>query len=224
MKIKVLILAITCSMIMGCAPSIKITNEFQDPQFSFGQIKNRTRIRVFAAENVNLMEFKIAFRKEYSDDRTFAAEILRQVADSIKTIFGCSPKVNGESRDLSLLVITSFDEKNRKSLEDMFDTIPEDFFLIIKSMNISNRIEYHMGNYVSTGTGGGMMVGGGSTETCVVTMHAELWNVKERKKLISYAAVGESKVFMFFFGTALKAAVSESIQKMLRYLIDGSTI
>jgi hypothetical protein len=55
----------------------------------------------------------------------------------------------------------------------------------------------------------------------MVTMHVDLWNVKDKKKVLSYAAVGESGVTMMFYGTALRNAVNEAVGNMVRYLGTG---
>jgi hypothetical protein len=39
--------------------------------------------------------------------------------------------------------------------------------------------------------------------------------------VLGYTSTGESKVTMFFFGTALKDAVAKSIKYMIKYLATG---
>jgi hypothetical protein len=220
---KYLVAAVLSTWFFGCAPSIKIVQEFQDDSFAAGQISAQTRVRLYVAENVNLMEFVNSYQKEYVTNQQFAETMRKQVADSMQRILGCTVSNGDNIQDISALIGGSYDETSVMKMQEFFGAAAEDFFFVVKTVDISNKIKT-TAPMMRMSAGGGMSFGGGgSQESCVVTMHAELWDVKSKKKVLSYTSTGESKVTMFFFGTALKDAVAKSIKYMIKYLATGLT-
>ncbi|MBN2188449.1 MAG: hypothetical protein JW699_03265 [Chitinispirillaceae bacterium] len=219
-----LVAAVLSIWFFGCAPSIRIVQEYQDDSFAAGRISAQTKVRLYVAENVNLMEFVNSYQKEYASDQQFAETMRKQVADSMQRILGCTVSNGDNIQDISALIGGSYDETSVMKMQEFFGAAAEDFFFVVKAVDISNKRTNSAPMYMSTGgMGGGMYVGGGSQESCVVTMHAELWDVKAKKKVLGYTSTGESKVTMFFFGTALKNAVAKSIKYMIKYLATGLT-
>jgi hypothetical protein len=216
-----LVAAVLLTWFFGCAPSIKIVQEFQDDSFAAGRISAQTTVRLYVAENVNLMEFVNSYQKEYADNQQFAETMRKQVADSMQRILGCTVSNGDNIQDISALIGGSYDESSVMKMQDLFGAAAEDFFFVVKTVDISNKTST-TAPMMHMSAGGGMSFGGGgSQESCVVTMHAELWNVKAKKKVLGYTSTGESKVTMFFFGTALKDAVAKSIKYMIKYLATG---
>jgi hypothetical protein len=195
--------------------------EFHDDSFSFGKL-NGKKIKVFVSDNVNLMEFKNAFQKEYQSDRQFAAAIRSQIVDSAQSIVGVTAGAADSMQDVNLLLSTSFDSSAINRVQTMFTTSGDDFFLIVKAVDISNKMSQNATVYTGQPGTGGMYMGGGSSESCIITMHVEMWSVKEKKKVLSFSSMGDSKVVMLFFGTALKNAVREAVVHMLKYLVTGA--
>lgn len=198
-------------LLLGCAPSIKIVSEFQDVSYSVGQISAQSKVRLYMAESVNVMEFKKSYDKEYNSDQQFFQTVQTQTVDSMKSILGCTVSLNTNLQVSAALTGT----QTPAEMEAVFSSASEDFLLFVKGIEISNK----RSSVVMT-AGGGM---GGNSEKCVVTMHAELWNVKEKKKVLAYAAVGQSEVSMFSYVTALKEAVGDAVGNMIMYLKTGVT-
>ena len=223
MKFKVFFSAIGLISVFGCAPSIKITSEFQDPTYSFGQIKKNESIKVIAAEKINVMEFQKSYRKEYATDHDFATSLQSQITDGIKSIIGCKANGTGTQQEASILVSGSFDQNSIDQIQQLFGSTSETLILLVKSVDISNKRTSNGSMMMASPGGGMMMTGGGSQESCVVTLNVELWDVKTKKKVLAYSATGEAKVTMLFFGTALKNAVSNAIKYMVNYPVTGLT-
>lgn len=223
MRIKVISATIGLISVFGCAPSIKITTDFQDQSYSFGQIKQQESIKIIASEQINVMEFKNSYRKEYATDQEFARILQSQIADSIKSIIGCTSNGTGNQQEASVLISSGFDQTSIDHIQQLFGSTSENFILLVKSVDISNKRTSSGGMMMANPGGGMMMAGGGSQESCVVTLNVELWNVKDKKKILAYSSTGEAKVTMMFFGTALKNAVSNSIKYMVNYLVTGLT-
>ncbi|MGB7568920.1 MAG: hypothetical protein WBM07_13750 [Chitinivibrionales bacterium] len=211
--------------VTGCAPTILVMKDFQDGSFSFGQIKNGSAVKLYVSDRVNLMEFKKAFVNEYHSDRQFAAILRGQMADSMKSRLNCSVSIGDSLRDITPLLSSSLDQNSIDQARAVFEASGDDYLFIVRSVDVANSVSSSAPMYMAGGGagGGGMFVGGGSSESCVVTIHADLWNAKEKKKLLSCSAIGQSTVFMFFFGAALKDAVGESVRHLVKYLSTGAT-
>ncbi|MBN2037090.1 MAG: hypothetical protein JW768_10140 [Chitinispirillaceae bacterium] len=209
--------------VIGCAPSIKIASTFQDPSFSFGQIQKQSSIKVLVSDNVNLSAFKKSFQKEYQSNQQFADALNQQIADSIKARFGCSAGSDTDPAHVSLLVSGSFDQNSIDQAQQLFGSSNDSHFFVVTSVEVSNERTSSGPMMMASPGGGSTWVGGGNTETCIVTINSDLWDVKTKKKVLSYASIGEAKVTMMFFGTALKNAVSNSIKHSLRYVESGMT-
>jgi hypothetical protein len=219
-----LVSAIALLSLIGCAPSIKITKEFLDPDFSFGQIGRQSKIRVFVSGAVTVTEFKNSFSKEYQSEQQFSSVLQKQIADSMKTILGCSADPSGTMQDASMLQSAGFDEKSVNQIQQLFGSAAENYFFVITSVEITHRVTSNGPVFMtSPGGGGTLMSGGNSSESCVVILHADLWSVKEKRKMLTCSSTGDSQVTLLFYGTALKAAVANSVEYLVKYLATGLT-
>jgi len=68
-----------------------------------------------------------------------------------------------------------------------------------------------------------MMVGGYSSESCIITYDVEIWDAANRTKKAAFKTTGESTVFLFAYQTALENAIFDSIEHMMGYLKEGKT-
>jgi hypothetical protein len=198
--------------IISCAPSIKIVSDFSDPSYSVGQVSAQSKVKLFMASAVSVLEFNKSFDKEYHSAEEFVPVVQKQIADSMKSILGCAVALNENAQDAVSLSVT----QTPAEMEVLFGSAADDFFFVIKAMEISSKKSAPV-----------MMAGGGmkpGAEICVVTMKAELWSAKDKKRLLAYDAIGEAKVSMMFYGTALKAAVGKAIGNMVGYVKTGRTM
>jgi hypothetical protein len=198
-------------LLLGCAPSIKIVSELQDPTYSFGQISTHSKVLLYMADSVKVMDYKKLYEKEYVSDRQFFIAVQKQIADSMQLILGCTVSLN---TNLQVAAALS-GAQTPAEMDGVFSSVGEDFLLFVKSVEFSKK----MNNVSMTPTG---MVGGG--ESCIATMHAEVWNVKQKKKALAFAAVGQSEGGgMFSSLSALKGAVGDVVGNMTTYLKTGAT-
>jgi hypothetical protein len=207
----------------GCVPSIKITREFLDPDFSFGQIKPQSRIKIFVSQTFHVEEFRGPYQLEYQTDQLFSSILQNQIADSIKIIIGCSVDPAGDSRTAAILRSTGNDQNSIAvdQMKQLFGGAAENYFFVVTAVDITNKWSSN-GTVLMTAPGaGGTFASAGSSESCIVIMHADLWSVKSRRKILSYSSTGESTVKLRLHGEALKCAVSNSIQSMVKYLATG---
>jgi hypothetical protein len=207
----------------GCIASQKITLGYHDASFAFGQIKQGATVKVVVADNVDLRDFSNSFEKEYQSDGVFIGLVSRQIADSMKSILGSGAVASENPQEAATLSEAGIDEAAVNKIQGLLAATKEDYYFAVNTITIANRrVTTAPMGMVGPAGGGGNMAGGGTSETAMVTMHVDLWNVKDKKKVLSYAASGESAVTMLFYGTALKNAVNEAVGNMVRYLGTGS--
>jgi hypothetical protein len=209
--------------LIGCSPSIKINREFLDPDFSFGQIRPQSKIKVFVSETINVAEFKGHYQEEYKSDRQFSEILQKQTADSMKAIIGCSAVPTGGPFEAAVLKSGGADRNGItfNQQQQLFGSAAENYFFVVTSVDITNKVSSNGTILMSSPGGGGTFASAGSSESCDVVIHADLWSVKNKRKILSYSSTGESKVNLPFYGEALKSAVANSIQYMVKYLAAG---
>jgi hypothetical protein len=198
------------SVLFGCAPSLKIVSDFSDPSYSVGQVSAQSKVKLFTASAVSVLEFSKSFDKEYHSAEEFVPVVRQQIVDSMKSILGCAVTLNENAQDAMSLSVT----QTPGEMEVLFGSAADDFFFVIKGIEVSNKVTSKAPVYMASPSGGGAFMGGGRSESCVVTMKAELWSVKEKK----------AKVSMMFYGTALKAAVGNAVGNMVKYVKTGKTM
>lgn len=208
--------------VIGCIASQKITLEYRDASFNFGQIKQGATVKVVVADNVDLRDFSNSFEKEYQSDGVFIGMVSRQIADSMKSILGSVAVASENTQEAATLSEAGIDEAAVNKIQGLLASTQEEYYVAVNTITIANKkVTTAPMAMVGPAGGGGNFVGGGANETAMVTMHVDLWNVKDKKKVLSYAAVGESAVTMLFYGTALRNAVNEAVGNMVRYLGTG---
>lgn len=211
-----------------CSSSIKINREFQDPDFSFSQIQRQSAIKVIASETVSLPEFSGEFRNSYTrlyqSDPQFVFILQKQIADSIKNMLGASPDPTGSSQDASLLKAAGVDQNSVavSAMQQLFGSTVANYFFVVTSVDITSKVMSNGPVLMSIPGSGGTFVSGGGVERCVVTIHADLWSVKNRRKILSYSSEGDSEVVHSFYDVAMKTALSNSIASLVKYLVSGS--
>ena len=196
MKFKIKFLSIILIIFINCTPSIFVN--YKDESFVFGQIKPQSTIGLNVSKNINVLEFKQSFKTEFGSEQQFSAPI-----EETNTIDLFGKKKSS--------VEISINDKNVNDIKNYLKSKKEEFYLFIKEIDISNKI-----------SGNGSINGGGTSESCQVSISGELWNVKTSKILISYTSVGEGSVFLAFNKTALNQAIHEAIVNFLTYLKTGS--
>ncbi len=223
-KSKNLILTILAiSLFTGCFPGTIITKDYQEPGFDTKKISKESKIEVYVTNTVNINEFEKSFTSEYKSREKFTDRFLKQIADTLKFVHGANGKIGTDQTIGNKLVSLIFNPQLFSEISPVFDSSKFDYFLVIKSVLIGNELDYSP-NYVSSGLNGSTVsFGGGSTETCVVTLNAQIWSVSDKRIVLAFSAIGKSTVALFFYGTALKDAVNNSVFNMLKYLKDGTT-
>jgi len=140
----------------------------------------------------------------------------------MNSMLGCEVAASENPQEAAVLGEAGIDESAVNKIHGFLASTREDYFCAVNTITIANkRVTTAPMGMVGPAGGGGNFVGGGTSETAMVTMHIDIWNVKDKKKALSYAAMGESGVTMLFYGTALRNAVNEAVENMVGYLGTG---
>ncbi|MBN2038222.1 MAG: hypothetical protein JW768_15885 [Chitinispirillaceae bacterium] len=221
-----IVYGIGCSLVLlyGCAGGLKIKKEYQDDSFSFDMIRDSTTVRVAVANNIDLRGFREPFIKLYGSDQQFARILSGQIADSLQSILGCSVTVAQDPNEAFSLTDQAYSENTLNAIQSLLASTAEEYYLVVETITIQNRQGLSMPMVTSTGPGGtGVLTGGGYSQTCMVTILFKIWDVRQKRKVLSYWSLGEEGVTMLFYGTALKGAIAKALRTAVRYLQKGST-
>jgi hypothetical protein len=217
--------ALGCGILLlsGCAGGLKIKKEFQDDSFSFDMLRDSASVRVAVADNIDLRAFRKPFEKEYGSDQAFVRTLSRQIADSMKSLLGCSVTVTQNPQEANVLTDQAYSENTLTSIQALFTSTAEEYYFLVETITIENRQLFSTPMVATMGPGSmGVLSGGGYSQTCIVTIQVKLWDVRRKIKVLAYWALGEEHVTMMFYGTALKAAMAKAVRDMVKYLHAGS--
>jgi hypothetical protein len=208
------LLLITCS----CSTALKIQESFRSEDIDFNRIKS-SKIAICGVNTIILKDFIITFNDEYSDTVKINHKIFSDFENqfklqipSVKSVemSGTTPSFNTE--------FLSVEENMSQETSGYFSNLDADYLLFIDSLVINNQWSYH-----SYSIGNGMM-GGGSTEYCVVDIKVELWNVTERKREMSFNAGGDDTVSFFDFLNTMNDAIENSVAAAVEYIKNDGKI
>ncbi len=221
MKYTILFAAI---LLLSCGTTLKIQTGYQAEGFQITAL-SQAKVKLLVSSNVNVDEFQKSFESEYKTSESFRTIISKQIADSVTNLIPTMKLSFGERQDIDLVLGgQSYSDERNNRIKVLFESAQEDYFLLIKSVLITNKKTSTPGTFMYTGQGTGMYAGGGTQETCIVNIAVEVWSVKERRKVSEFVAVGKSTVFMFFYGTTLVDAVNNSVTNLVGYIRDNNTM
>jgi len=217
-------LLITVVLFADCAsPRMFIHKNYQDTSFSFGKIKKDTRIKVCVSDNITKEAFQNAFIDEYLSNRQFSNIVYQQVVDNLGTVLENSASVNNFINDDTL----ANRNDSERTIAELGSTDAE-YLLIVRGIEITRTATHGTTPLTCSPSTPGYPMNSipehsmsATSVNCFVTMHAELWSIKDKKKIVSYSATGESDVNFGFAKTALRQAATASINSLSKYLLTG---
>jgi hypothetical protein len=218
-------LFVICSFfIVGCASAPKIISDYNSEGFNITYLKG-SEIRLFGSSNIDVLEFKKSFISEYESKEKFDSIFTSQLKESLNKLATVSI---GNKADMNQLFLDqSFEDDHVAKVKEAFETAKESYFLGIKKVTISNSFTYYPqvpmapttfstpGGKVSMGGG---FTGGGEMEKCIVEIKAEVWSVKDKKRVIEFTSIGDKSVIFFNYGSTLKSAVKDAMTNLCNFI------
>lgn len=223
------IMIVSLLFLVSCIPSIKIISNYNSSEFSISEL-NGSSARLYVNQHVDILEFNKSFENEYKSEARFDSIFTNQLKVELDKLMMISISTADEIGNI--FMDSSFSDAEVAKVKESFEKVNEKYFITIKMIVISNDLSYSAPNYiaptiVSTPSGrmsvGGGFWGGGQSENCVVTIKAEVWSLKEKKKLSEFISIGKEGVTFFAYGTALKGAVKDAISNFSNYIEKNRT-
>lgn len=221
------VIGICLLFFVGCIPPQSIFSSYNSKGFAITQLKG-SNVRLYVTPVVDVLEFQNSFRSEYGSRSKFDSLLTSRVKDILTKV--ATTSIDSSNETEKIFLDKSLPEEKVENAKEVFESANENYFIGIKEIVISNSIKTNPINIspsttISTPGGnvtvGGMPSGGGTSESCVVSVQVEVWSVKERKRLTEFTAVGQSGVTFFAYGTALKNAVNEAILSLSNYIVEN---
>jgi hypothetical protein len=202
------IIAIFSLLLIGCSAGPKVISEYMSPGFAITNIK-QSKVKLYINTQLEVLEFKKAFEREYQSrtlfDNMFTAYLTYELNKYATVSSGDTNEMN------TVFFEQSSSEERMVKLKEIFGKATENYFLGITKVIIANKITYYGGPVTPTS-------GGGGEEECLVTIKAEVWSVKEQKKLNAFTCTGSATVHFWGYGTALRDAVNDAATTLGAYI------
>jgi hypothetical protein len=215
-----------CSVfLLSCSAEKNIISDYTLEGFDITRLRGSS-LRLHVNPVVDLREYKKFFEMEYPSTMQFNTSL----TDKLKEALGkFSPvSIDKDVQMDSLFLNQPSSERRTALIKRIFENAHEDYAIGIKRVVLFNSITQEPSQQVSSST---VNTKGqrGTTETtrtvegkikveCVIQMNAEVWSVKEMKKVTEFTSIGQSPVFLLSFGVAINKALEYSVIHLSDYV------
>lgn len=207
--------------------SVVFTSCFVHKDYVRNIIKNEAiqkpktkRVLITAADiNFNINSFEKTFDKNYGETFVFANEYASEVATGLINESVFSTVVIDEVNKWTLLE-DGYNPNTIAEINSLTEKANADYLISISNFTIASRYER-----VYVASGGFNNPGGGhynNKEYGVVKAKVTVYDLKSKKKIVTFDTEGESAIFFFDFTTTLKKAKARSITHLVNYLKNGT--
>ena len=219
---------LTCSIfMMSCSMQKSIVSDYSMEGFNIASLKGSS-IRLYINPVIDIGDLDEPFEKEYTSNNLFRSILtdkLKEKLGKFSTI-SIDPNVN-----MDALFLNQSPSDNSARVKGLLEQINENYVLGIKRVIISKRVNQNPQEpqtIPSMGTSRNRPTAGSSTkevkkpDDCVMKIVAEVWSVKEKKKVAGFTSIGESKIFLLMYGRAFNEALDNSISNIADYIEENN--
>ena len=187
----------------GCAgPSVIV--QHAEGGYRGDVLKNQTLI-LNVSNDVSVQEFRRTFDSRFGTGENYAKEIFNEIS--------------GFLQDMQGLAIVAYDSAQGGG--EGSNPTNQKYALNITDVTVANSLQYHSGTPMVTAGGGMMMTGGGNSESCIITLDAELVRLSDSLSLWKVNCQGKAGVFLFAFETALMDATYKCVKNLCDFIRTG---
>lgn len=200
-------------IVLNCVTTRHVTL-YQEPGFDLVTLQNE-KIAIYASGIATSTNWPKSFQKSFQDSKgcsMFAARAISHTLDSM----GFTVLLEEDARNVHVLAGGSAKE----DINEFLQNAPARFIYYLCEVVIYEEKQYNPGHMaLASGTGGGMMMTGGSSQTvCHAKVIADIYDRESLKKVFSYETTDRETVFMFAFGGAMKGALKSASRNAAKYL------
>ncbi|SEC84786.1 hypothetical protein SAMN04489761_3760 [Tenacibaculum sp. MAR_2009_124] len=202
---EILVLIIGSLFLISCGPTKHYVSHILNKE-DINRLKSKKTI-IKASDNVDLDEFVTTFNKMFTSKADFSEKFKKTFRSKLKNSVLFSNVEVGE--------INTFDLLREKSRSD--------YLIYLSNFEVTNRIE--MRNSPATvGPNNFGTMHTTSVEYCVINVKVNIYDLKTKRKVHEFTAIGESSVFLFNFKNTLNKAKERAITHIINYLNSGKTL
>jgi|WetSurMetagenome_2_1015567.scaffolds.fasta_scaffold26609_3 hypothetical protein len=215
---------LTCSIfIMSCSVQKNILSDFNSEGFNITNLKGSS-IRLYVNPVIDIGEFGKSFENEYTSNSLFCSILTDKLKEKLNrfSMIYVDPNVN-----MDTLFLNQSISDNNNRVKGIFEHVNENYLLGIKRVVVAKSVDQNpqtpIANTPVSSSRNRMTVSSSSnevkkTDACVIKMVAEVWSVKEKKKVAEFTSIGQSKIFLRMYGRALNEALDYSVSNLASYI------
>ena len=217
-----------CSIfIMSCSLQKSVLSDYNSEGFNITSLKGSS-IRLYVYPVIDIGEFRKPFENEYTSNSNFCSFLTNNLKEKISKYSTIST-----DSDVSLNVLflnPSISDNNTTKVNGVLEQLHENYLLGIKRVIISKDVKQNpqtIETNTTVNTSRNRTAGGGRTnelkkvDACVIKLVAEVWSVKEKKRVAEFTSIGESKIVLMAYGRALNEALESSVSNIADYIEEG---
>lgn len=216
---------IICSIfMMSCSTQKNILLDYNSEGFDITSLKGSS-IRLHINPVIDGGEFWKAFENEYPLNILVYSILSNELKEKLSRFSVIHIDTNANMDNIFLN--QSLSDGNGPRVKELFEQTNENYLLGIKRVIVSkdiNKDNQTPINNTSVNTRNSRTAGGSSAngikkaDACVVKIVAEVWSVKEKKKVAEFTSIGQSKIYLQMYGRALNEALEYSVSNLADYI------
>jgi len=208
---------------MSCSVQKNILSDFNSEGFNITNLKGSS-IRLYVNPVIDIGEFGKSFENEYTSNSLFCSILTDKLKEKLNrfSMIYVDPNVN-----MDTLFLNQSISDNNNRVKGIFEHVNENYLLGIKRVVVAKSVDQNpqtpIANTPVSSSRNRMTVSSSSnevkkTDACVIKMVAEVWSVKEKKKVAEFTSIGQSKIFLRMYGRALNEALDYSVSNLASYI------
>ena len=213
MKIIISVLLILISS--SCTSHIKIKQTFKSKDVDSSTFR-KASYTVYGTTNISLTDFTKTYDEDFKNDEAFNEKMTSFLESKLRLKFKNNVQLGSGDLPDYLRGEDSFANNKREDVPAFLDKQNSDYLIFLKMVTIGS--EYTSTTNYNANTG---MSTTNTSEDCIVTLFAEMWDVKAKRKVLEFESIGRSTVFLFAFSTALESSMKNAADNMAKYLYSG---
>jgi hypothetical protein len=214
-----------CSIfIMSCASQKNIVSNYNSEGFDITSLKGSS-VRLCINPIVDAGMFARSFDDEYKSNGRFWNILADKLKDKLEGFSTLSVEMSGPLA--SLITNQSPQDNTDPHVKALFNQTKENYVIAIKrvivSRNANQESRTDFSNTDAAPSRGRPAPKSNapqrtSMDACVMKLVAEVWSVKDQKKVAAFTAMGQSKVILMAIGHALNDALDNSVSNFADYV------
>ncbi len=202
---KLLVLVLSVYSLVSCAPIRHYISDIEKSE-DISQLKSKQAV-ITASDDVLLSDFVNTFNKNFTSKIEF----------SEKFIYEFKRKLNGS------VLFSNVEIGGINTFDLLKESSHTDYLIYLSDFEVLNRVEWRQ-SAAPLGPNNFGMNHTTTVEYCVINVDVNVYDLKSKRRVHKFTAIGESSVFLFDFKKTFKKAKERAITHIINYLSSGKTL